>query len=420
MTDSHRCLAGDNCCAATYTAGKRIPALTETQDTLCEACLQRIESAVQQLPKDWANLRDALGERAAAGGQRISSTPAPAIPISTRKEALMRAIVDMADRAAAIVSDALNTDQPVAYKGRGHPEQAERLLRAAVAITAPNIGLLAAAPTEHMLVWAKPMRCPVHAELIALAEAGQVDPGPAYVLAGQCDDCNGWGEWGQEREHTEMSGIHVALELVELHNQARAELGLTRLRHKYEMPCPNCGADVGRDDGTAIVDCRNCESSWTEGEYQFLVGLITRERLDMKITEYLLAEAYARLDEVQKRLDVLRFANEDSVLDEPGAGRIIADAMEAAIAGHKRPNERTITTDRAATEQRQTAWDKQTFRNETPYKPPKRKPLPERQPVKNPIHPASLLNVIDIDADAVLNGDARCEDCNMIHAGECA
>lgn len=419
MSDSHRCIAGSKCCAATRTADGRVAALTTNPNTLCESCAERIRSAVAQLPKDWASLRAALGERAAAGGQRISSTPTPAIPISTRKEALMRAIVDMADRAAAMVSDALHTDQPVVYRGRGFPEQPERILRASVAITEPNIALLAAAPTEHMMVWAKPQRCPIHAELIALAEASHTDPGPAYVLAGSCDDCNGWGEWGQEREHTEMSGLDVALELVELHNQTRAELGLTRLRHKYEMPCPNCGADVGRDDGTTIVDCKQCESSWTEGEYQFLVGLITRERLDMKITEYLLAEAYARLDAIQGKLGIIT-AEDMDVLDRPGAGTLVYSTVMAIMDGHQTPEQRAITTDRESTQERQTAWDQRQWRNESPYDPPKRKPAKETKLVENPIHPASLLSVVDIDADAVLNGDARCRECNLVHHGECA
>lgn len=413
--DTHRCIAGEDCRGdGTVIDNVWYGALTEEANTLCPVCHNRIQSAVKQLPDDWANLRAALGERTIMDGERIRSSPTAAILISTRKEAIMAAIVDMSDRAAAVVSRALNTGQPVTYKGKGHPTRAAHTVSASVAITEPNIDLLAKAPPEPALVWRRPERCEMHSEIIAKAENAGIDAGFAYELAGACDECNGWGEWGQERELVEMSGLDIALEMVELHNLARAEMGLTRLRHRYPMPCPRCGKPVGRDDGQTIVTCNDqnvCKGSWTEGEYQFLAGLITRERLDMEISKWLLAEAYARLDEVDRRL---KLAAESGALGHQGAGEILAESIREAIAGHLNPEQRAITTAREDTQERQTVEDTWAFGNEPRYQPPKPKPKPAPKPVKDPIHPQSLTTLIDIDEDVVLNGDARCPDCNLI------
>lgn len=429
MTDTHRCIGGSDCCRGEWHDGQRRPALTEKPHTLCPPCIERIENAVDDLPKDWANLAAALGERAAAAGQRISSTPTPAIPISTRKEALMRAIADRLDRAAAMVSNALHAEQPVPYKGRGYPEHIEQIVRKSAAITAPNIPVLAAAPTEPALIWAKPQRCQVHADLIALAEESAADPGPAYVLAGQCDECNGWGDWGQERELVLISGLDIAIELVELHNQARAELGLTRLRHTYEMPCPDCGAKVFRNDGESIVQCEgDAKHTCTEREYKVRAGLRLEEETWMDMRKYFLSESYWRLDRVQGLVDLLD--NDPTIDTDPRSGRIILEHLKEILTagptvngkpiGHQRPTQRASGTDRRAAMQRQVDEDNWTWRNKKPYERPTPKPRKKPEPVKNPIHEGSLnAELIDIDADTVLNGDARCRSCNLIHAGEC-
>jgi hypothetical protein len=453
-TTVHRCLAANACRNTETRDDRRRGAPTTEPGTLCPACLTCITSAVRHLPTDWVELRAALGERANSAGTKIRSTPAPAIPISTRKEALMAAIVDMADRAAAIVSDKLHTNQPT---GRRKPPRIvvdgqtivprpgtpawtsqtltraldQQLLTAAIAITLPNIDVLATAPPEPALVWKKPQRCNMHADLIGRAETmlaitnhRELEPARqnvrlAYAAAGACDDCNGWGTFGQERELVEISGMQIALELVELHHQARTELGLTRLRHRYPMPCPRCGGRVGRDDGQTIVTCddRNtCRSSWTEREYQFLAGLITRERLDMEILKWLLAEAYWRLDTVRAVIGKL---DGEPAIELPGAGQIITDSIKGLLAEHKSPSERAIATDRKTTEQRQATEDNWAWKNETPYRPPGRKPHKAIRSAGPPIAVSSLTTLVDIDEIAVINGDARCPECNLIHAGDC-
>lgn len=466
MSDTHRCIADTKCRNSTLIDDERHGALTEKPDTLCPGCLEYIESAVHQLPRDWAELRNTLGERANNIGQKIRSSPTPAIPMSTRKEALMAEIVDYADYAADIISETLHIERtsalvqppPDAESGsiawnaaeNSTPNQA-RVLAAAIAIIEPSIDLLAAATKQPALVWKSPHRCTIHAQLIADAEtqlAAELkmpdinDAGPKqikeflrkrfkygisgkageklqllnarYHQAGLCEDCGGWCKDGQSREIVDMTGLDTALQLVQLHNQARAELGLTRLRHKYEMPCPNCGSDVGRDDGTTIVDCKQCESAWTEREYQFLVGLITQERLDVEILKYLLAEAYWRLDTLKEAANIMR---QHEVIDADGLFAL--EIIDAALGQHQPPDKRVPATDRKTAAARQTSDDNWAWRNETAYKPPKRKPTRARKPVENPIAASSLTLLVDIDENAVINGDARCRECNLIHAGTC-
>lgn len=475
MTEpTHRCLAGRACRRADVIDDERVGTLTEKPGTLCPACAEHIRSCIKQLPGDYAELRAALGERAASIGQKIRSTPTPAIPINTRREALMADIVETADRAAAIVSDALNTEQPTARRkppadapgGSLAHEMADlvephqgQLLDAAIAIVEPSVDLLAAAPEQTANVWRSPRRCPVHVEQIAAAEedlAAELnmpdldDATPKriksflrerlkygineraaeklqllnrrYHDAGTCDDCGGWGPNGQARELVDMTGSAVALQLAALHNQARAELGKTRLRHKYEMPCPHCGGKIGRDDGTAICDCESCGRSWTERDYKQLAGIVSDERRNLEAHRFWLAEAYWRLDMLADAADIIR-KNPDLDTD-PRSGRTVLDIVDAVLGAGREPHQRAaaraISTNRDSAERRQVDEDNWTWRNEKPYQRPRRKRRKPPEPPKNPIHPASLLNVVDIDEDAATNGRLKCDDCNQIHAGDCA
>lgn len=463
MSESHRCLAGNACRSSITVDGRREGAPTTSRGKLCDSCHKHVRNAIRQLPQDWQELRDALGERATNTGQRVHSTPTPAIPLSTRKDALMAAIVDWADRAAAVVSYMQNADQPdgrrntapkiqrrikgkilIAGPDEGSPadisEQAvhpdaKQLLDAAIRLVEPNINRLAAAPTEPALMWTKPRRCEWHTELIARLEAfaDQIHHDylrTAYAAAGACDECNGWGMWGQERELTETSGIQIALELVELHNQTRAELGLTRLRHTYTMPCPDCGCKVYRNDGESIVICEgNTKHTCTETEYKVRAGLLLEEEMYTQMGEYLLAESYWRLDRVQGLIDIL---DKEPTIDEPHAGRVILDHLKQILTdgpeidgkpiGHLRPEKRAAGTDRKAAMQRQVDQDNWTWRNDKPYqKPPKRRHRKAtRAPGAPNIHPGSLTTLVDIDEATAAVGRTSCPQCHTYHAGECA
>lgn len=399
---AHECLAGELCRDAvilTNGAGEEIRrdgASTENEDELCPACRTYISKAVQQLPKDWADLRAALGERARRNGQKVCSSREPAVPISTRKDALMRDIVETAQRAAELVADAINAHPPAGRRLPAPPAQLDK------PVDARSVAVRSFDDTRAY-----------DGDLLA-ACIRMVEPNLDALAGNELSNHYVWNRHDERHETVQLVGVDVAFDLVDLHNQARAELGLTRLRHRYEMPCPNCGAQVGRDDGTTIVDCKRCNSAWTEREYQFLVGLITHERLDMLILKYLLAEAYSRLDSLREAADIMR---KHENLDADGL--VALDIIDAALGDHKPPADRVVATDRKAAAERQGADDIWQYgdRPET-YVPPKRKPKPQREPVKEPIAAASLSTLVDIDEDAVLNDKPRCE-CNLIHAGEC-
>jgi hypothetical protein len=481
---NHRCLIGALCRGAVTVDDERLGAITADPDTFCPACIEHIASCTKQLTRDWQQLRAALGERAASTGEYVRSTPTPVIPISATKERLMVDIVEIADRAAAVISDALKSEQPdgrrrpppeihhngetyVVMEGSpaslaenlSHPGHLRRLT-AAVAIVEPHIDLLATTDTDTAAqIWRTPRRCTIHAEPIADAEtalAAELDmPNPdtatpketraylrrqfrirqkaktpsnddiddameqlrqAFAQAATCDDCNGWDpRLGQARELIDITGVDIALDIIELHNRARAELGKTRLRHRYAMPCPRCAGRVGRDDGTTVVDCDSCKASWTEREYKFLAGLIADEGKTMEILKYLLAEGYSRLDNVQEVLDLLAG---DPRIDMPGAGAIILDTLTKVMAGHARPADREAATDKAATEERQTDEDTWTWQNETPYRPPRRK-KPKPPPAADiPRIAASSLSTINDDPTYLPDTNDRhraCGLCNVIH-----
>jgi hypothetical protein len=428
---SLRCIAESSCRAAeTASDGTREGALTTSTDSLCEPCLTHITSCVSQLPKDWEELHAALGERGKAGKQkRVRSTPSPAIPISTAKEALMVEIVELVGRAAAVVSDQLHADEPTGRRNtapamvmngkevrvaEGTPAasaeskvkpDAMQQLRASIAIVEPHIDKLTAAPSEAVSVW---------------DQAGE-DTGEPIVR----DPDTGEPIKGRGRVFTDQSGLDVALALVDVHNRVRAELGKTRLRHKFG-PCPRCGHPTGRDDGTTIVDCRNeaCKAAWPEREFHYLQGLILEEH-KVNARGWLLDESYQRLDRLQELVEKL--ANDDRI-DLPGAGTIILEQLNTILIsgvtdpdgkpiGHQKPKARAIATDLASAKAREVDDWKWSWTNESPYRPPKRKPVKPKTYTGPRIHPASLaseiVEVVDIPGP-------KCDDCNEIHAGECA
>ncbi|OIN79979.1 hypothetical protein [Mycobacterium malmoense] len=422
----HRCLAGADCRRAEHADNQRRGAPTEKPNTLCPPCLTHISSAIRQLPDDWAELRQALGERATNTGQRVHSTPTPAIPISTRKEAIMAAIVETSERAAIVVSEALHTDPP---DPRRKPpptiitEQMQRLLRLPEDLagkpTAPLPGTPASGAAEN-----------VHPtnEQILTAAIRLVEPNIDRLVIAPAETHNVWAKFGENRELIELSGIEIALALVELHNQARAELGLTKLRHRYRYPCPDCGGRIYRNDGESIVYCENDpKHTRTEREYKLVAGQLMTERGYMQLREYYLAEGYWRLDRVQELVDNMR---DDPRIDLAGAGTIILEQLTAILTEgaldkdnkpipHQTPQQRATGTDRKSAIERQVDEDNWTWRNEKPYEKPNRKRRKATKPVDSPIHPGSLTTLVDID-ESVASCGPKCPECNLVHSGECA
>lgn len=448
-TDTHRCLAGAGCRAHTVVDGQRIPKLTEAANTLCDACFDYHRSAVKHLPRDWAMLRTTLGERQAATGDYVKSSSTPAILINTTSDRLMVDILEWADRAAAVVSEILETDQPDGArklpKNRGGQAEdgslAQRTwddmtqphvlesLKAFIAIVEPHLDELAAAPASPAMMWLGPARCPEHAELIERFEklGDEIDDATMQrvrLAAANCDDCNGWSDTGQARTITEITGLEILTHLAKLHHLTRKHLGHTRLRHRYSMPCPRCGHPVGRDDGATVVDCQNdkCGATWTEREYKFLAGLVVDEGKTMETLKYLVAESYSRLDQVRDLTNTMR---NDDAINLPGAGTIILDALTAILttgpAPHLTPDERRIATDKNTATERQTDDDNWAWKHEKPYTPPKPKRKRTRKTRTFPVITTSSLTTINEDPTFVPGPRPTniCPECNLVHAGDC-
>ncbi|GAA2418302.1 hypothetical protein [Mycolicibacterium llatzerense] len=463
---THSCIANTACRAAVIEDGARRPAYTEQPDSLCDGCADGYGDDIRRLPRDYALLRATLGERRRADGAPVHSTPSPVVLIDSTSDRLMTEIVEWARFAADRVSDALNTDLPdgarklasLRLDGTLSPPEAGSLadrqheltkppehqrLAAYLAIVEPHIDLLATLPVEEVKVWAQPKRCDRHAEQVATAtrmlelardariraEITEATDAlqAAYTAAGACDDCCGWDphpKHGQARQEMHVSGLDVLQRLARQHHLTRQHLGQTKLRYRYAMPCPNCGASIGRDDGATIATCENDEctpkgpSSWTEREYQLLAGMVGDEERLKTTTKWLLAEAYARLDMVN---GVLSKLVGDSIMDMAGAGTIILQSLTAVMDGHESADKRKIATDKDTTALRQLDQDAWAWKREPRYEKPKRKvrKKTEEKPEQR-IAQSSRSTITDtIDAQPGRN-ENHCPECKLVHAGECA
>lgn len=85
---------------------------------------------------------------------------------------------------------------------------------------------------------------------------------------------------GRVRASCAASPEH-ALRLGRATTVARRLLGLTRLVHRLDAPCPGCGTfGLNREDGAAMIRCVVCGAAWSEDLYQHLVTVITSEYED--------------------------------------------------------------------------------------------------------------------------------------------
>lgn len=462
---THTCIANTSCRAAVIENGTRRPAYTEQPDSLCDGCADGYRDDLKRLMRDYAMLRATLGERRRADGAPVHSTPSPAVLVDATSDRLMTEIVEWARFAADRVSDALNTDCPDGTRklaqirldgtlsgpqdgslaDRQHelskPPEHKRL-DAYLAIVEPHLDLLASLPVEEVHIWAQPKRCDRHAEQVATAsrmlelarDAGIRDEiidatsalQAAFAAAGACDDCCGWDPrpWaGQARQELHVSGLDVLQRLARQHHLTRQHLGQTKLRYRYAMPCPNCGAHIGRDDGATIATCENDEctpkgpSSWTEREYQLLAGMVGDEERVKATTKWLLAEAYARLDQVS---GVLAKLVGDPVMDMAGAGTIILQSLTTVMDGHQSADKRKIATDKDATALRQRDQDAWAWKREPRYEKPKRKHRKEtKAKPEDRVMPSSRTTITDTIDERPGRNENHCDTCQLIHAGDC-
>lgn len=323
--DSHRCHSGGGCVNADvsdHDPDTRRPirrGALVSDGPLCPGCLLRLSKAVKAMSGDYERLAAAIGESVAGGGDKVHLTREAAIPINTATEALMSRIVETTTRAAEMVAAAMNMEP------REWPANPSAALRLAVRMLEPTLPVLIAVEPQPALVWS---RIPYGDE--------------------------GWEANGQPTELVDRSGLDMALELLEIGRLVGVQLGKSHLRHELPGPCSAwdekakrfCGAyTVGRDNGSDFVDCTTCGTRWPSAHFPILVRLQLneiQEREEYELLRYLLAEAYARLDELQAmaaRLDG------DGALDLPGAGALLLGRVQEVLDGHLPPAERNVGTE---------------------------------------------------------------------------
>ncbi|WP_141681714.1 hypothetical protein [Mycobacterium malmoense] len=259
MTDSHRCFSGRDCRDAETVedAGRSVRrgAPIAEERGLCEACVRRVQYAIEDLPADYVALHVSLGEASTAAGMKVNSTPTPAIPIDAHKFAVMTAISENLDRAAEIVSEALNCDPP---SGKTAPR-----LEKAARMVATNLPKLLAAGDVAQWIWERcDQRCGKNG----------------------CDA-------GEHLRLSDRNGIETALALREVHRRARGIIGELEKILRIERMCGECGAPrIYQDPVTNVVFCRDCSKDWTE-EMLGLAGRMIkekeREQQDMAINQEL-------------------------------------------------------------------------------------------------------------------------------------
>ncbi len=469
--NNHRCIAGNRCRAKIVENGEPQPAYTEHADVLCDGCHAHYRDGVHRLLADYAMLRETLGDRHAQGGVAVAASPSPVVVINVTSDRLMTEIAEWSGYAADLASAELNVPRPdggrklakVMLEDRRtgklelsdpkpgsvaestweftRPPESERL-EAFVKHVEQNIDLIAATPPDEVQIWFQPRRCEEHSTEIASAKrileyARSIkDPEEiadardqlqrAFTHAGTCNECCGWSEDGryQASQDVEMSGLDVLNKLTHLHRLTREHLGQTKLRHNYAMPCPRCGADVGRDAGSNVVTCDNDQcikvagkwsrSSWSEQEYQFLAGMMG----DDVAAKFLLGEAYWWLDTLREGVTLIR-KNKDLATD-PKAAETILEFVDTVLAKHLTPKERKAAADQAAKAIR--AADDWAWKREHPYTKPKKRPRKEPRADVPKIPASSLSTVVDTGdipnpADKLMA--CREPGCNQVHAGEC-
>lgn len=334
--EAHRCASGRTCVNADVRefdpiTGRPIrKGAVVADEPLCRGCMMRLESAVNHMLDDYDRLSDAIGDSVAGGGDKVHLTRDAAIPLNTAAEALMSRIHDSTTRAAEMVAAEMN------MTGRAWPPNQRLALDRAVKMLAPTLQVLIYIEPQAHHVWDR-------------------------IPSG--DD--GWDQNGQPTTIVELSGLDMARELVEINRLVGVQLGKSRLRHHFSMPCPAydykkrryCGAmTVGRDDGADRVNCSTCGTAWTEVEYGFLTGLVVSEikqREENDMLRFLLAEAYWRLDTLRRLAEALQEMDVEAVVnDGPEKAAELVGLITSQLsmvltmgeAPHSRPEERRTAT----------------------------------------------------------------------------
>lgn len=243
----HRCLSPQCRFAKVETIDgqpQKVLPQTEKPDSLCDGCISSIERFIEEATKTWDSLQEALGDRSMRGGEKVSGTKSPPIPIDVEVDAAKEALTEWLVVAAARVAETMNVDDPQP-KSRTDVEQ-RRIVDACSRLITPNIDRLLDSPPDSVTVWRKT---------------------------------------GESLTYVDMAGTDIGLELDKVNTRIRRILGTTTPKQWLTLYCPDCDTktlyrtvDV-RGDGNVRdeIACATCPLKWPYERYQQLCLIIAQE-----------------------------------------------------------------------------------------------------------------------------------------------
>lgn len=264
MTAEHRCGAGRNCRTATVEDGHRVPAQIAEQQGLCDDCAGAVEFAIDDLADTWLLLNGSIGDQSRRGGQRVKGSRSAPINVNTDVDALKASIVEWMVAAAAPISESLGVQDPRPVNNSDSEQY--RVVVACSRILSAKVDDVITAPAHDVMIWQGP--------------ADTEHPGEFYR-----------DEHGITHGRTiaTMTGVEIALKLVDLRRSARSLLALTSPHDKMSLPCPHCNAYElvrshrairlvsGKSKEIDQIDCGNCKLQWPYERYQQLCLIWVKE-----------------------------------------------------------------------------------------------------------------------------------------------
>jgi len=234
----HRCRRGQYCDNRETVDGAVVGRAIHAEHGFCDACTRQGERAVHDLPQDYVRLNLILGKGRTVGGEPVRMTKELPVPIRLHIEALQRNMVDETDAWAHSLSRVLNVDWQA-----GGTRPSWRLDRGCRLICGALTAFLSLRDEKH-IIW---------------------EYGHRYVAA--------------------RDGLDGGLKFMSLSHKAQLFLGQTKLIHRLPVPCPRCDAmDLVREDGSDIIECRDCTKKYTWDEYQHLcLILVDREEKGLNV-----------------------------------------------------------------------------------------------------------------------------------------
>jgi hypothetical protein len=233
----HRCFRAAHCLRwEKHPNGTaRLGAAIYAEAGLCDACTRHLGYVLDDLPRTYVELNEALARVRRPGQDVVAGTRELPIPIRGDVEALMGELVHEAHCWAESTAERIGIylDTQVFRDARPGKvlQRCARLLADAVSV------LLALRDVDHV---------------------------------GWVYDCS-----------TEVTrdGLDGAAVLLDLHHRARVLLGRTRLINRLPAPCPRCEyLALERHDGSETITCAHCARHYTWDEYWNLCTVLSDRR----------------------------------------------------------------------------------------------------------------------------------------------